>query len=309
MIGMRVTTRTGAVLTAIKLDHKKRSRSYFVWECSTCSADTELWPLGQIVTCKYDVKKYVPCGCSGSPAYSPEQMYIRAKRYARTINAKFLGWDSDYVGNSTKCVLLCDQHGEWRTCGFNDLKRGRACPGCAVARRASAKLLNEKYYVDRLAETFNEKDWAIHARLGNFIGANTRIEVLCAKHGIFTGTYHHLFRGAHRCTGCSLYGYSLVKPADLYCLKSECSGYIKVGVTGNLPLRIKQLSAKTPFKFTVEAVWGASGKSAREEEKRFHLLFDSAGLKGFEGCTEWLKADPAIHQRFSLLPGAQPMPG
>lgn len=309
MIGMQVTTRTGAILTAVRISHRKRYHSHFIWHCSVCSLDEELWPEGAIRGNVSDVRRSTPCGCSSRRPYRPEQMLVKAERAAAAKGYSFFGWVGGYHGsNRTECLLSCAEHGPWITKVHVLTVLGGGCPSCGLDSQIAKKTLPEEYYLSKVSDAIADTDWKILGSTGEYVGVKTRLSVECPEHGVFESTYNAYLHGKAGCSGCAKYGFDYTKSAYLYLLKSECGGYVKVGITANTDFRLNKLRLATPFLFTPQALWVAAGMQVRTQEKAFHKSFESAGFRGFDGATEWLKADPAIVERFNLLPGALSMP-
>lgn len=298
----RVTPK-GGILTVVSVDRVVRSRPYYVFECSICSQDSELWPLGSIVACKYDLAKHVPCGCSSRPAYSIPQIAIRADRKARSQGYVFHGWVSEYRNNTTKCILSCPKHGEWRSCRLADLLAGKGCPPCAMESKKVKRALTLKYCEARIAENLKGKSWLYAGLVDEFIGGHSRVILVCVDHGCFESTFHYVNQGNYGCMRCAAgaSGYDQTKPAYLYMLKSECDAYVKIGVSGSLPRRMRHLKCMTPFGFKLAGTWSSCGMEVLQQERRFHRQFESAGLSGFEGHSEWLKCTPELESEFLSL--------
>jgi len=297
------TTPKGSVLTAVSVDRVVRSRVYYVFECSICSKDVELWPLGSIVTNKYDLAKHVPCGCSGHPIYSEKQCRVLARRTAEIRGYRFLGWVGQYASQKTKCRLTCPAHGEWRSCGLKELLTGRGCPSCAMECRRVKRALTVEHCEARIAENLKGKTWLYAGLVDKFIGGHSRIILACPDHGCFESTFHYVNQGNYGCMRCAAgaSGYDQTQPAYLYMLKSECDAYAKIGISGSLPRRMKHLKSVTPFGFSVFGTWFSCGMEVLQQERRFHSRFDRAGLKGFEGHSEWLKCTPDLESEFLSL--------
>lgn len=121
--------------------------------------------------------------------------------------------------------------------------------------------------------------------------------VKCVSHGEFKVPLWSLLFQNTRCPSCTGRGFNSTKPAFVYLLKSDCGAYTKVGISGSFERRMLSLKGKTPFAFEVlDKIEFKTGADAREAEQDTHCAFESAGLSGFEGCTEWMRSDPGISQ-------------
>jgi len=52
---------------------------------------------------------------------------------------------------------------------------------------------------------------------------------------------------------------------------------------------VQQLKSATPFDFHLIAKVKTTGAEAMRKEKYYHRKYESAGLTGFDGATEWLR--------------------
>jgi hypothetical protein len=120
------------------------------------------------------------------------------------------------------------------------------------------------------------------------------VSVSCKDHGAFRISFANLVYHDRKCPSCAEYGFKSDRDGYVYALKSECGAYMKIGITNKPEIRIPQLAKATPFSFEVSGVFKTSGMNARTTERAAHLEFPSAGLSGFDGCTEWLRYDQTI---------------
>lgn len=115
-----------------------------------------------------------------------------------------------------------------------------------------------------------------------------RVDVVCAIHGAWNCAAGDILNKSHGCKSCAVNGFNPSKQAILYCLKSECGGFLKVGITNNMRTRMRALKNATPFDFVVLKESKMHGADARSLEKQIHDAYESAGLRGFSGATEWM---------------------
>lgn len=117
----------------------------------------------------------------------------------------------------------------------------------------------------------------------------------CLVHGQFSSSVANFMYQKTSCPGCAQNGFDSTAEGYVYALRSDCGGYIKVGISNYPEERVSFLAKVTPFGFTQEAqIRFDSGAHARKLERQTHDAFMRAGLSGFDGCTEWLRYDPAI---------------
>jgi hypothetical protein len=83
---------------------------------------------------------------------------------------------------------------------------------------------------------------------------------------------------------------------------SRCGSFVKVGITNNINDRISYLRLKTPFDFdVVEYAHFSKGSDALALESKLHKIMNSAGLSGFNGCTEWFLFDDSASSALSEI--------
>ncbi len=126
-----------------------------------------------------------------------------------------------------------------------------------------------------------------------YVDAKTPIQTRCDKgHPI-----HKIPRKILNkvCQGCDPGGFAPAKAGTVYFLLSDCGSLMKVGISGDVAHRIRKLSKRTPFSFKVYGLRQfKSGYDAVELEAAMLEHATSAGLHGFDGCTEWVKVNPTL---------------
>jgi hypothetical protein len=173
------------------------------------------------------------------------------------------------------------------------VKRGLTPCRCAPNYRMTIAELEHKASSVASANGYELDGWYFPELKRN---TTAMLAVRCKDHGVFRISYANLVYHERRCPSCSVTGFKSAIDGYVYALKSDCGAYMKVGISNKPEIRIPQLSRATPFSFTVDGVFQTSGVNAQDTEKAAHLEFMSAGLSGFDGCTEWLRYDPAIVQ-------------
>ncbi len=122
-----------------------------------------------------------------------------------------------YANNYTKFVVTCSLHGDFSTTPNNHIFGGKGCPTCGAAKRGhriepTATIIAARKTADvkiaKFADKFVASARAVHGEAYDYgaveyAGMNTKISIICPKHGSFTQKpYHHLKR-AHGCPECS----------------------------------------------------------------------------------------------------------
>ena len=98
----------------------------------------------------------------------------------------------EYVNNSTKVCIICPEHGEFWQTPRNHLI-GQGCPLCNV----TFKLTNQEFIEKANLIHNNKYDYS----KVKYVNNNTKVCIICPKHGEFWQTPHHHLNG-HGCSKC-----------------------------------------------------------------------------------------------------------
>lgn len=271
-------TRRGS-LAAVGLLPKKNGHRVVALYCTICSKDAELWPMGSI---KGKIIKLnrgaVPCGCSASTSWAPWQKKLLATRAAAAAGLEILR----FSGGSVQ--VRCAQHGVFDKTLKSLFSKETGCAAC---------------WYDSLRLPESELSARIKLReaesgLTVVSVKDGRLAIRCPEHGLYDASPDTFIRQRCGCPSCSSGGFKPQSPALVYVLASECGGYAKVGISGDLPKRLQKLATVTPFGFRLDCFRALPGAEARKLEKSAHRAFMTAGFSGFDGSTEWLRSDPSI---------------
>lgn len=214
------------------------------------------------------------------------------------------GWTNEYKGMSSSFTYLCKKHGIKSSTPEYFLKAIHKCRQCHFealgAKRKNKPIVTAEEKEKQLQEKCKKEGHIFIGWTRGYMGCHSLITLCCPKCGEWsTKASVYLESG---CPNCTTYGYSPNRKGTLYCLRSECGKFVKVGITNNKKSRFETLKRRTPFNFNViELFTHEDGSKAREWEKLFHQSFESANLTGFDGCTEWLKWNPQIPLWFRFL--------
>ena len=182
-----------------KVDRKAR----YVYHCSACASDPELFGDGLFLSLKlYPGDSRIPCGCSKRPDYTEDQYKLRVRRVAEPKGLSFLGWFGDYRGSKTRIELHCEKHGSWATGLETFVRRGSGCQRCG--NEVMAKKLSENK--TKSTELFIVQAKALHGDLYDYSkviytrGTNL-VTIICKKHGEFqqAAANHLTTRGCPDC--------------------------------------------------------------------------------------------------------------
>lgn len=213
-----------------------------------------------------------------------EEFIIKAKA---VHGDKYIYDKCVYVNSRIKVAITCMAHGEFEQLPFNHLK-GKGCMLCASASKG---VHNKKYIHDFIANASLVHGCKYDYSATEYIAARFKVAINCKEHGPFEMTANNHLRG-QGCPSCSRSGFNPDEIACVYFLTSEKG--IKVGITNKPSDRLRRLASKTPFDFNLIAKIKTTGAEAMRIEKYYHKKYESAGLTGFDGATEWLRYSPEL---------------
>lgn len=214
--------------------------------------------------------------CAGTEKLTNDLFIFKATRIHKNRYDYSL---TQYVNSQTKVKILCEHHGVFEQTPNNHLAK-HGCPKCGGTH-------------EKTTECFIKESSIAHGErydysLVNYSKATSKVKIICKKHGVFLQkAYNHLM--GQGCSKCAKTGFDTLSEGYVYFLISESGKHIKVGITNKLKQRLTRLSKCTPFSFSVIKYYQLDGETCRFLETYYHKSYASAGLKGFDGCTEWLK--------------------
>lgn len=220
--------------------------------------------------------------CFGNGKYSKEH---REMQLMGLKNKTFIRWVDGYRNVHSKALVRCSAGHEWEAMACN-LLRGDWCPECSKKKHVpEAKRIDQINSVPGIRFVRWEFDYK---------NAFSKAILRCDNGHEWASAVAHTVNGGKGCPSCAKTGFDYSKPASVYFLISDSGGYIKVGISNAIKRRLYELSRGTPFGFKAIGIIRTSGHDAIDLEKTIHHSFESAGLRGFDGATEWLKYDPLI---------------
>lgn len=193
---------------------------------------------------------------------------------------------TEYKNATTKVVMTCPVHGAFSQFAHNHFL-GKGCSKCGSESASKTKSMSLAKAID----VCSRKGISLVSYPGN---ASEMSELKCNKGHSWLAPLTRISSNNSGCPACSKSGYNPAKSGFVYILKSECGKFMKIGLSNNPSSRIKCLSAVTPFKFSRVAQLKLPGNEAPKLETRLHKESVSAGLLGFDGCTEWFIYDQNI---------------
>lgn len=290
-IGHQWSCGNGAKLTFVSESEHLNLHRVAILTCSKCSKDKELWPLGSIKSKILHLNNGKrPCGCSLMTKWKPWQQILRATRIAELKGCMFLAMAEPYTGKDSKAIFHCGEHGEFARSIGGIITTGNSCQKCGYGnfRTPKASIMSE------IRERCDETGFSFVRIIGEYRSTTNRILLECKTHGQWEASIDTFIRQKCGCPRCAVSGFKDNKRSVVYALKSDCGGYLKVGISGKPKKRFQKLARETPFQFSVVSIIRAAGKQAVEIEAGIHAMFASAGFKGWDGATEWLRNDPSI---------------
>ena len=120
---------------------KSKGDKLYILKCTECSEDVELFGTGHFKSRKYTLTGGgLPCGCSNNPRWSEKQYKIICSRKAESLGYKFVSFNGDWKGKTTKIRMLCSTHGEWSSGTIDNLvSKSVGCPRCGDGRVSKAR--------------------------------------------------------------------------------------------------------------------------------------------------------------------------
>lgn len=200
----------------------------------------------------------------------------------------FERWDDTDHGMESRFQCRCQLHGVWRVSAKEFIKGGTRCRECAYIGRRNRFQLGKEECELRVKSCIANPLWSFIGWKSGHKNKDSKIIMQCANHGVWTPTFHNFTHQETGCPGCAKSGFKPWEDSVLYALVSDDGGMIKIGISNNFKVRLPGLKHATPFRFSVVEVVPMPGDAARCLEKGIHSRYESAGLTGFGGATEWL---------------------
>lgn len=114
------------------------------------------------------------------------------KKAIKIHNNEYMYSLVDYVGSKIKVRIICNKHG-----GFlqrpNDHLSGYGCKKCQYDKLSK---LNTLTYDGFLKKAKKKHGYKYGYNLVKYINSDTKIEIICEKHGVFMQTPHNHFNGS-----------------------------------------------------------------------------------------------------------------
>lgn len=211
-------------------------------------------------------------------------------------NLTFVKWCSQYQNKHTRIIVNCATHGSWDV-SLSNFLRGTGCNGCGGHYKYSQAEREVQVRNLCIGTQYTFAGWVT-----KYKDQQSKVIINCAVHGDWHANIGNFIDKGTRCAACSPTGYDTGRPGTLYALLSESGDMVKIGISNRHFKRQQRLARFTPFKFSVHReIHCDDGAVPRMLERLFHNQFPSAGLKGFDGATEWRQMNTDITTWLDLL--------
>lgn len=106
----------------------------------------------------------------------------------------------NYINNKTEIEIICSKHGMFKQVPSDHLK-GHGCRKCGFEKSSTLRnFIASKNFIGKVKLIHNNKyDYS----LVNYENVNTKIKIICFKHGIFEQTPNKHLKG-HGCSKCKI---------------------------------------------------------------------------------------------------------
>lgn len=226
-------------------------------------------------------------GCSACAIISKAASMSVTEDYFIAKSISRHGYKYDYTRSfpliKKKAKISCPTHGFFMQSPLAHM-RGQGCPKCSIEKSKST------------LHSFIESARMVHGssyiyEKVKYVNSKTKVVITCKIHGDFLQQPNRHLSG-RGCPGCAKAGFDQTRDGFVYFLIGD--GAVKVGITHKPKIRVMQLRVATPFDFHLIAKVKTTGTEAMRKEKYYHRKYESAGLTGFDGATEWLRYSPEL---------------
>lgn len=207
---------------------------------------------------------------------------------------KFIKFVDVYKNQRSRVVVRCSIHGEQNKSVTDIVNKNSFCKECGIEVGVSQKRLGEESAIKKIMEKCNEHGYKFKGYKSKYKSYHSRFNVECPIHGEWNTSLGNFLKSRVGCQECGKHGYRKSIRGYLYHLISECGGYMKIGITNNHKVRVKELSYCTPFAFNVVEIISGEGSCIANLEKDIHSKLKPVGMSGFNGCTEWFYFDSSV---------------
>ncbi len=177
----------------------------------------------------------------------------------------------EYLRPKHKGIIICQRHGQFRQTADKHLQ-GKGCPSCGTNSNTREEFISKA--IDYHGNVY------LYDNVEHDVGSRTKVPITCRIHGDFmqAAGKHLLGQGCPEC--------SRSNQDTLYILTD--GKYKKIGITNNLPARVRHLSWVYNTKLTVVESYIGEDVKAREKDLLSKYTYNPyADRTDLEGYTEW----------------------
>lgn len=206
----------------------------------------------------------------------------------------FVSFIGEYINQRSKIIIECDTHGRSVKSITDIINKNSFCKKCGNESVGLHKRLPLEVVKNRLNKKCDDNGYEFVGFEGCYIGKMTLVKIKCSDHGVWVTKFDNFMKSKYGCPNCRNHGYKISSDGFLYILRSTCGQFMKIGITNDLSVRLNELKWYTPFEFNVLETMKSTAESVQIIEKGLHSIYVSAGMKGFNGATEWFKWDSSV---------------
>lgn len=206
------------------------------------------------------------CGNSTKSSYKKISLDEFIDRANTVHKSKYDYSKVEYKDCDTKVEILCKEHGKFMQTPYAHTNMRQGCPICG--KELGIQIIKDK--IQLTTEEFIRRAILLHGStydysLVDYQGANTYVDIICKKHGIFKQKpINHLHPSG--CQRCAKRGFKVEDIGTLYILNYE--DITKVGITnGKVSARRDYISRKSGLKFAIVDNYFVNGNYCRDIEQ------------------------------------------
>lgn len=231
-----------------------------------------------------------------------DQREIQINERCKETSTRFLGWVGNYNNNESLIKLECPSHGVFNIRFTKFVLSGQGCASCGRERQIKSAICDTQIRIESIEKTCENRGYTFVEWVKPTGRCTDKLLIKCPQHGNWLVSISHFLNHKTGCPTCGVGGFKSNKAGFLYLLTSECSGYMKIGISNDVSRRFRELKYNTPFDFKIIRVKSfESGEDAKGWEILFHSIFENANMKNFDGATEWLKWNGEIPLWFDFI--------
>lgn len=116
----------------------------------------------------------------------------------KEVNSNYLTNKVEYTTSTQHVILVCPKHGEFSASPSNLLK-GKGCKKCAIETNANLRVKPHEEILQKAVEKYGDVN---SHELFQYKNSNTKVDVTCKVHGLFSTLPHPYLAGTTGCPSC-----------------------------------------------------------------------------------------------------------